>query len=105
MQLDSRQYRAELKQGLTQFLMMMYESYRKEIGQEEAKKAVLECIEEMYALFSLESVTIKQVIEVIQDKMNFYIQKMNAATDFDTQMYYGEKVSVLDSAVEILKGD
>ena len=101
--MDRHTYRAQLKQGLGQFLLQMYDSYRQEFGEEKSKKIILDCIEEMYLYFSEEGVSTKQALEVVQKKINYYTEKMEQEDDYDTQMYYGEKISRLESAMEILK--
>lgn len=101
--MDLQSYRTQLRQGLHQYLMMMYESYRPEIGEEKAKQEVLKCIEEMYTYFNSGGVTGNQVFEFIQMRIDDLTYKMNSAQDYDEQMYYGERVSTLENALEILK--
>jgi len=45
---DQRKARAELRQGLHQFLMQLYFSYTESMGKEEATKAVQEVLTEQY---------------------------------------------------------
>jgi hypothetical protein len=48
---DQRRMRAELKQGLHQFMMTLYQSYKKTAGHDQAVKEVASCLEEEHLYF------------------------------------------------------
>ena len=99
---QQRKMRAELKQGLHQFLMQLYMSYTESIGQEEAKKLTLECIEEQYEYFNPDGLVGKSAKEIVEDKIKELTNKMESSNDYDTQLYFAEKIDILQSALEIL---
>lgn len=99
---EQRKYRAELKQGLYQFLMQLYTSYAESHGQDEAKKLVSECIEEQYRYFSPDGIQKSSVKEELSSKIEELTHQLESCKDFDTQIYYAEKVDVLQAALEAL---
>lgn len=99
---DQRKYRAELKQGLHQFLMQMYMSYSESMGQEEAREILSECIEEEYEYFNQSSVNKSSVKEALSAKIQELTDKVNSTKDYDAQMFYAEKVDALEAALEAL---
>ncbi|MFE4029260.1 hypothetical protein ACFX4N_24220 [Priestia sp. YIM B13551] len=53
---DQRRMRAELKQGLHQFLMTLYKSYLQTLPHEVAVEQISSCLEEEYEYFSKQSI-------------------------------------------------
>lgn len=94
--------RSELKQGLHQFLMQMYMSYIESMDGQEAKDLIADCIEEQYEFFSNDALNSKGAKETLQEKIDELTKKFGEAKDFDTQMYYSEKIDSLSAAIEIL---
>lgn len=94
--------RSELRQGLHQFLMQMYASYSEGNSVEVARQIITECIEEQYKYFSEDTLHEKDAKETLQEKIEKLTEKFNEASDFDTQMYYSEKIDSLSAAIEIL---
>lgn len=99
---EQRKVRSELRQGLHQFLMQMYMSYTETQGQDEAKKLVMEVVEEQYRYFSQNSVAESTVKEVLTNKINELTVKMESIADYDEQIYFAEKIDALQAAMEIL---
>jgi uncharacterized coiled-coil DUF342 family protein len=99
---EQRKIRAELKQGLHQFLMQMYMSYTESQGQDEAKKLVCECIEEQYEYFSPDGFGKTSAKEELTAKIQELTDKMESITDYDMQLYYAEKIDSLQAAIDVL---
>lgn len=100
---DQRKVRAELKQGLHQFLMQLYVSYSESESINEAKELVLECIEEEYEYFN-PNTTLKSssAKEELSAKIQEIVDKIDSSSDYDTQLYYAEKVDALQAAIDVL---
>lgn len=99
---DQRKMRSELRQGLHQFLMQIYESYTQTLSQEDAKKVVSECIEEQYKYFFAEGLKNNSAKDALTAKLQELTNKLSESTTFDSQMYYAEKIDSLNAAIEIL---
>ena len=99
---DQRKVRQELRQGLHQFLMHMYTSYSESNSEVDAKGLVLESIEEQYAFFSPDTIATKSAKEVIEQKIEELSEFVQEQADYDTQLYYAEKIDALKAAIEVL---
>jgi hypothetical protein len=99
---EQRKYRSELRQGLHQFLMQLYMSFSESMGQDEAKKLVLECIEEQYEYFKPESMETTSAKDALTDKIKELTDKMETISDYDIQLYYAEKIDALNAALDAL---
>jgi hypothetical protein len=99
---EQRRMRSELRQGLHQFLMQMYMSYAGSMDTQEAKDLIADCIEEQYEYFSKDALSSKGAKEALEEKIEQLTKKFSEAKDFDTQMYYSEKIDSLSAAIEIL---
>jgi uncharacterized coiled-coil DUF342 family protein len=99
---EQRKIRSELRQGLHQFLMQMYTSYLQTNGEDEAKEIVLESIKEQYEYFAKEKLSSHTAKETLEEKVEILTEKFKSSKDFDTQMYYSEKIDSLNAAIEIL---
>lgn len=99
---DQRKVRQELRQGLHQFLMHMYTSYSESNSEVDAKGLVLESIEEQYAFFSPDTIATKSTKEVINSKVEELTKIMDQQADYDSQLYYAEKIDILKAAIEVL---
>jgi polyhydroxyalkanoate synthesis regulator phasin len=97
---EQRRLRSELRQGLHQFLMSMYMSYTETMGQDEAKEIVLQVIEEEYKYFSPDGMQTKSAKDVLTDKIQELTDKLETIKDFDSQVYYAEKIDALQAALE-----
>jgi predicted RNA-binding protein with EMAP domain len=99
---EQRRVRSELRQGLHQFLMQLYMSYSETQGADEAKKLVLEALEEQYQYFSPDGVQKTSAKDVLTDKIKELTDKMEDLKDYDMQLYYAEKVDALQAALDAL---
>jgi predicted RNA-binding protein with EMAP domain len=99
---DQRKVRAELKQGLHQFLMQLYLNYSQTHGQDEAKELVQECIDEEYKYFNPDGLKVASAKEELSAKVKELVDKIDSTDDYDTQLYYAEKVDALQAAIEAL---
>ena len=99
---EQRRVRSELKQGLHQFLMQLYMSYTETKGQDEAKKLVMEVLEEQYRYFSQNGIAESSMKEVLTNKIHELTVKMESVGDYDEQIYFSEKIDVLQAAMGIL---
>lgn len=99
---EQRRVRAELKQGLHQYLMGMYMSYTESQGLDEAKKLVLEIIEEEYQYFSPDGIKTISAKDVLTEKAKELTDKMESVTDYDQQIWYAEKLDALNAALDIM---
>jgi len=82
--------------------MQMYVSYTETQGQDEAKKLILEIIEEQYGYFSPDSISKSSAKEELTSKIEELTGKMETASDYDMQVYYAEKVDALQMALDAL---
>lgn len=83
--------------------MQLYTSYTQTQGQDEAKKLVLEAIEEQYEYFSPEgTLQAASAKDILTEKIQEITDKMESIADYDMQLYYAEKVDALQSALEAL---
>jgi len=98
---EQRKKRTELNQGLHQFLMSLYMSYTENMNEEDAKKLVLNAIEEQYAYFSQQSLSSSLVQEALTEKITQLKNEIDSADDYDTQMYIAEKVDALEAAMRV----
>lgn len=101
---DQRRLRAEMRQGLHQFIMHMYQSYLESNSEEKAKELVAECIKEQLSFFT----SLEATPEGISSFFNQKISELDALLkecqgDFDKQMYYAEKIDTLQEALTILQ--
>jgi hypothetical protein len=101
---EQRRYRAELRQGLHQFLMQMYSTYLESHSEEDAKKIVSEILAEQVTFFGgVGSIDSAPLQDVIQSKIKEFDTKLRASSDYDEQMYYTDQIDVLSRAIAILK--
>ena len=84
------------------FLMMAHMASPERLL-EEAKKMVADIIEEYYRYFSPETLTKKDAIQVIEEKIKAFTDLLNQQADYDHQLYYAEKIDLLEEALHILK--
>lgn len=98
---DQRKMRSELKQGLHQFLMQLYTFYSQTMSEDDAKKAVAECIQEQYQYFFPEGIDNNQTKEALTDKVKELTDKLNESRTFDSQMYYAERIDSLTAVIEL----
>lgn len=99
---DQRKARAELKQGLHQFLMQLYVNYSQSQGVDEAKELVQECIDDEYKYFNPDGLKKSSAKEELSAKIKELTDKVDSTKDYDTQLYYAEKVDALQAALDIL---
>lgn len=85
--------------------MSLYVSYTESQGQDEAKELVLEAIEEQYQYFSPDTLNKASAKDVLTDKIKELSSKIEECGDFDSQVYYAEKVDALQLALEVLDYD
>lgn len=70
---NQRRMRAELKQGLHQFLMSLYGSYTQSLGHEDAVQQIAACLEEEYKYFTKQAVQQEQSLD-----LETYIRRIEA---------------------------
>ncbi len=99
---EQRRVRAEIKQGMHQYLMHMYMSYLQSHNEDEAKALVQEVLQEELQHFNLESVSATSAKEELLSKVSELKSKLEKASDYDSQMYYAEQIDALESSIEIL---
>ena len=99
---EQRRLRSELRQGLHQFLMQMYTAYTSTMTEEEAKELIQSIIEEQYEYFSTEKIQALSAKEALAEKVQELTDKIESVKDYDTQLYYAEKIDVLQTALEVL---
>lgn len=83
--------------------MQMYTSYAENHKQLDAKILMLEVIEEEYKFFSSEALAEGTARQSLDSKITELQTKLSKTSDYDTQMYYAEKIDLLQSAIEILQ--
>lgn len=98
---DQRRFRQDLRQGLTQFTMQMYQSYLEGHSEDEAKKLTGEAIQEQLGLF-IESSASDSLRELFDKKLIEIVQQAEKSTDFDEQTYLEHQHGILIEAMEIL---
>lgn len=102
---DQRRYRQELKQGLHQFVMTMYQSYLETNSVDQAKVLVNEAIKEQQRLFMADDPTFgESAKEVITRQIQDLKLILDKAQTYDTQMQLAEKIDTLSDALDILEG-
>jgi hypothetical protein len=100
---EQRRYRKELRQGLHQFLMQIYMAYLETHEEDKAKELVREVMIEQFTYFSSTNITVNQATETLLTKVNTLTEKMNTMKEFDSQLYYAEKIDALNEAISILE--
>lgn len=100
---EQRRLRKELRQGLHQFLMQLYTSFLENHNEIDAKQIVAEEIEECYRMFQPESASQKTAQNLLEEKAAELTKIMESYNDYDTQLFYAEKVDALNAAIEVLK--
>lgn len=99
---EQRRLRAELKQGLHQFLMSLYHSYTRTTGHEVAIEQISEALEKEYKYFTKESLekpsqslNLEEVIKLVDSKAR---KERHAVKQHE----YYEELEILTSAQDIL---
>ena len=99
---NQRRMRAELKQGLHQFLMTLYTSYSRTSGHEEGVSQISEALKKEYEYFTKEqletanqSLSLEEVIKSLDSKAR---KERNAVKQHE----YYEELETLTSAQDIL---
>lgn len=95
--------RQELRQGLHQYLMQLYMSYLDTMNVEDAKFLVAEEIKEQYQLFLGGKIEANMVLRVLREKHKEIEELMKKQADYDSQLFYAEKIDALNSAIEVLE--
>lgn len=98
---DQRRIRAELKQGLLQFLMTTYNSYRQSLGHEEAVQQIGICIKEQYEFFTKETM-VEESAHDFSTILKSLEERAKKERDAVKQHEYYEDLEILSSAQEIL---
>jgi hypothetical protein len=97
---EQRHLRQELRQGLHQFVMHMYQSYLTSGTEVEAKQLVSEAIKEQLRLF--DGSQVQDTAGEMRMKIEELNQELNKDTSYDHQLYYADKIDALQNALEIL---
>jgi hypothetical protein len=95
--------RQELKQGLHQFLMSLYLTYKESMDADEAKQTVLSCIEEEYEYFAKQQINALNQTKSLEDTIA-HIQTLIDQERDQTKIYeYHQQIETLIGAQMILK--
>ncbi|MES9681668.1 hypothetical protein ABWK22_01885 [Gottfriedia acidiceleris] len=99
---EQRRFRSELKQGLHQFLMTLYNSYRQTLPHEEAVEQVSTCLVEEFEYFTKQPMKQEKSLDLatlIKD-----VEKLaRAERDSAKQFKLYEDVEALVQAKEVLE--
>ncbi|UOE58172.1 hypothetical protein [Cytobacillus oceanisediminis] len=103
---NQRRMRSELKQGLHQFTMTLYKSYRESLSHEDAIQEIVTCLEEEHGYFSNQSIK-KEEQQSQPLSMEEYIElieKRSKAEEVPEKQYeYYNDLETLMSAQEIIR--
>lgn len=97
---NQRRMRAELRQGLHQFLMQLFFSYSESLGKQEAMDMILEVLDEQYTYFAGES---KPKASTLSDTARQIEAEARDCQSYDEQMRLYDYVETLVKAQEILE--
>lgn len=103
---DQRKMRTELKQGLHQFTMSLYHSYRQSLSHEDALKEITHCLEEEYQYFAKQPLTTPKEPLLPAFDLTSYIQtlekKAKKETTPEKQYEYYDDLEVFMTAQSLL---
>ena len=98
---EQRKMRAELRQGLHQFLMQLFFSYSQTLDKQAATEQIAEVLKEQYEYFTGIGMPTQSDSE-IKELASKLEKQASATTDFELQMRYLEDMETLLKAHEIL---
>lgn len=100
---EQRRMRAELHQGLSQFLMQLYFSYTESMGKDDATQHILEVLKEQYEYFSGQGLPTEGANDSLRELANSYYKQAQESKVFEEQMHLQEKAEALEKAYDILQ--
>lgn len=99
---EQRRLRSELKQGLHQFMMTLYNSYTQTLSHEESIVQISKCLVEEYEYFNKESMKKEAPLD-LADQIRELETFAKTEKDPTEQHTIYEHVEILISAQEVLK--
>jgi len=100
---QQRRMRAELNQGVHQFLMQLYHSYKESMGHEESVGQILEVLQSQHEYFSGETISTGGTVDELRMMAKDFESKAKASTVYEEEMIHYEKAVALYNAIEILE--
>lgn len=100
---DQRRVRAELTQGLHQFLMSIYHSYQETLSHEDAVNIIGEKLKEEYTFFTKEEINPKNNGVDISEFISKVNELMKEEHDPERQYQMHQDLETLLSVKDILK--
>lgn len=101
---EQRKMRAELRQGLHQFLMQLYVSYTQTMNKREAVDCISEVMKEEHEYFTgAELPDSSGVFEELTELSKSYEAKAKTTNDYNEQLTYYSKVEAISDVLDILK--
>ena len=101
------EYRNNLKQGLSQYLLGMYTSYLEDLSEDEAKEIVSGVISDAYASFSDENfkeyITLSYMGEMKDKLANAFRKDMKTEEKKDEVMYLMDLHTAVEVGMDSLK--
>lgn len=103
---EQRKMRAELKQGLHQFTMSLYQSYLQSLSHEQATELIVQCLEEEHGYYSQKPLS-KPEVTLPPFTLETHIQQVEQLAKKedspDKQFEFYNDLETLLSAKEILE--
>jgi hypothetical protein len=99
---EQRKMRSELRQGLHQFLMQLYQSYSQSLDKNLVVEQIVGVLNEQHEYFTGQSMTTSNLEETMKEIAIQYEKKAKSATAYEEQMRYHEDLDILLKAQEIL---
>jgi hypothetical protein len=100
---EQRKMRAELRQGLHQFLMQLYLSYTQSGDKRAAIDQIVEVLHEQHEYFTGTAMVTKSgAEEELAELAKQFEAKAKATSDYEEQMTYYHNVEALNLALDIL---
>ena len=99
---EQRRLRSELKQGLHQFLMTLYNSYRQTNNHEASVEQLASCLSEEYEYFTKEKLNKENTSSNLQPLITELEQRARRERDSSEQYALYQDMETLVNAQEIL---
>lgn len=100
---EQRKMRADLRQGLHQFLMQLFFSYNQTMDKKMVVEQIAEILNEQHQYFTgVEMKGSSTTIEELEELAKKYEQKAKSSAEYEEQMRYHEDLDILLKARDIL---
>ena len=100
---EQRKMRAELRQGLHQFLMQLYLSYTQTLDKKQVIEQISGVLKEEHEYFTGQTLSMPaDVGATLKEIATDYEKKARTSTSYEEQMQYSEDMESLMKAYEIL---